>query len=421
MAKLNKKLLMLVCLLVLLIVSSVSAQDTEPGQALLDQFDALETFTQQTRGLDEIGTFNIVFPTRDDLAIYLENVMTEQLNSEYVAEAMAFYSAFDFLPRDYDIVGAYNELYMAQIAGFYDTETKNMNVLLLTSEELGDKLPLLEQIIYVHEYTHTLQDMNFDLDAYMGELADLSYDEALARQALVEGDATYVMSLFTMFAAQSNPLGASLQLLLSGAQTGTLSLPSDTPEILGAELLFPYEEGQNFVSEIYDELGWGGVNSAFANPPASTEQILHPEKYLANELPATIALPDVSSELGEGWQIISQGRMGEFYLQQYLLTVLRGSVARPAAAGWGTDALAIYVSDTGGQAWVLHLEWDTPEDEAEFRAAYEEFAAERYSEALSNGCWADDTRVTCMTESGTTLATAPTLDMTLLLLQHGDA
>ncbi|MCA9883389.1 MAG: hypothetical protein KC708_10485, partial [Anaerolineae bacterium] len=197
MAKLNKKLLMLVCLLVLLIVSSVSAQDTEPGQALLDQFDALETFTQQTRGLDEIGTFNIVFPTRDDLAIYLENVMTEQLNSEYVAEAMAFYSAFDFLPRDYDIVGAYNELYMAQIAGFYDTETKNMNVLLLTSEELGDKLPLLEQIIYVHEYTHTLQDMNFDLDAYMGELADLSYDEALARQALVEGDATYVMSLFT--------------------------------------------------------------------------------------------------------------------------------------------------------------------------------------------------------------------------------
>lgn len=422
MAKMYKKLLALICMITWVIIGSVSAQDTEPGAELLEQFETMETFTREARGLDEVGTFNIVFPSRDDLAAYLETALREELAPEYVEEAMAFYAAFDFLPRDYDIVGAYESLYMAQIAGFYDPETKNMNVLMLSSDELGDKLPLLEQIIYVHEYTHTLQDMNFDLGAYMGEIENLSYDEGLARQALVEGDATFVMSIYTAFVAQANPLGASLQLLLSGAQTGTLTLPSDTPAILGDELLFPYEQGQRFVSDIYDARGWDGINRAFAQPPTSTEQVLHPEKYLTNEHMPPIELPDASSTLGEGWQMVNQGRMGEFYLQRYLATILRNSTARTAAAGWGMDAFAIYENETEQQAWVLHLEWDTPEDEAEFLAAYDEFTAERYTQAMPDvGCWADDVQVTCLSEEGTTLATAPTQDMALLLLREGDA
>lgn len=422
MAKMHNRLLALILTIVWVMVGSISAQDTEPSAELLEQFETLETFTRETRGLDEVGTFNIVFPSRDDLAAYLETALREELAPEYVAEAMAFYAAFDFLPRDYDIVGAYESLYMAQVAGFYDPETKNMNVLLLTSDELGDKLPLLEQIIYVHEYVHTLQDMNFDLNVYMGEIENVSYDEGLARQALVEGDATFVMSVYTAFVAQANPLGASLQLLLGGARTGTLTLPSDTPDILGDELLFPYDAGQRFVSDIFDARGWDGVNRIFAEPPTSTEQVLHPEKYLTNEHMPPIDLPDVSGALGAGWQLVNEGRMGEFYLQRYLATILRNSVARTAAAGWGMDAFTIYENETNQQAWLLQLEWDTPEDEAEFLAAYDEFAAERFTEVLPEvGCWADDLQVTCLSEAGTILATAPTQEMALMLLREGDA
>jgi hypothetical protein len=349
----------------------------------------------------------------------LDVALAEELTTDVLAEEMAFYSAFDFLEPDYDLYEQYLSLYSAQIAGFYDPETKNMNVLVLTRETLGDELPLLEQIIYVHEYVHTLQDMNFDLAAYLEATESITTDEALAWLALVEGDATYVMNLFTVFIAEENPLGTMMQLLASGLQVGGLTLPAGTPDILGAELLFPYEDGASFVTALREENGWSSVDDAFAMPPVSTEQILHPEKYIAGEMPQEVTLANLSAELGDGWFIVTEGRMGEFHLRQYLAAQISGSDARQAAAGWGGDAFIIYQTEAGEQAWALSLVWDSPEDETQFREAYQEFAAERFDEAVADApCWTDDVQVTCLSDSGTLLTTAPTLDMALMLLEN---
>lgn len=397
-----------------------ATRDETISDTLYEQLELLQQFTREARGLEEKGAFQIVFPTRADLALYLSVTLEEELSPEVLAEEMAFYSAFDFLPADYALYEEYESLYMAQIGGFYDPETKDMNVLVLTSDELGDELPLFEQIIYVHEYTHTLQDMNFDLTSYLDSTDAMSTDEAMARLALVEGDASNIMSLYTVFIAEENPLATLAELLLSGMEVGGLTLPAGTPDILGAELLFPYEAGMEFVTALYQAAGWAGVNDAFSMPPISTEQILHPDKYLEGDMPQEVTLPDVGALLGDDWQLANEGRMGEFHLQQYLITQISRSTSRRAAAGWGGDAYVIYEDDAGNQAWVLSVVWDSPEDEAEFREAYADFAMIRFDEAVADApCWSDLASVTCLSVEGTTLVKAPTLETALALLNGG--
>ena len=51
------------------------------------------------------------------------------------------------------------------------------------------------------------------------------------------------------------------------------------PEILRRQLEFPYLEGQVFVTTLLGQGGWDSVDAAWDELPASTEQILHPERY----------------------------------------------------------------------------------------------------------------------------------------------
>ena len=62
----------------------------------------------------------------------------------------------------------------------------------------------------------------------------------------------------------------------------------DLPPFVEAQLIFPYVQGQKFIQTLYATGGgtWSLVNSAYRfRPPASTEQIMHPDKYLRVEQP----------------------------------------------------------------------------------------------------------------------------------------
>ena len=45
-------------------------------------------------------------------------------------------------------------------------------------------------------------------------------------------------------------------------------------------MIFPYLRGMVFCVKLTNEGGWKAIDEAYKNPPVSTEQILHPEKYL---------------------------------------------------------------------------------------------------------------------------------------------
>lgn len=198
---------LLCSLSLLLLVSFGLAQETDAiDPRLQEQLERVEANTEVLRELEAQEDITVAFPTRDDLRAYLVDIFEEEYDAETAATERAFYVAFDFIAPDLDLRTELFNFYQEQIGGFYDTETQTMNVILLSGGQPGRFLPLLERIVYAHEYVHALQDQYFDLDAMLGDLDTVeNSDQFLATLALIEGDASHVMNNYAVAVAEANP------------------------------------------------------------------------------------------------------------------------------------------------------------------------------------------------------------------------
>jgi hypothetical protein len=143
------------------------------------------------------------------------------------------------------------------------------------------------------------------------------------------------------------------------------------PPILRESLMFPYDAGVRLVIQIYTAGGWKAVDAAFARPPASTEQVMHPEKYTANEAPIVVDLPDdIATKMGAGWKVGLEDTLGEFQLGVWLRGALKEvAPGNDAAAGWGGDRLVLLEGPNNAWAVALMTEWDTAADATQFADA----------------------------------------------------
>ena len=108
------------------------------------------------------------------------------------------------------------------------------------------------------------------------------------------------------------------------------------PPVLRESLLFPYTGGLTFTQRLHGAGGWEAVNDAFAKPPASTEQILHPEKYDSGEAPLEVDLPDdLAARMGAGWKVGLEDTLGEFQLKVWLAETAGDGAASAATAAAG--------------------------------------------------------------------------------------
>ncbi len=271
--------------------------------------------------------------------------------------------AFGLLPPDESLADLYLELFGSQVAGMYNPEDKKLYVV---SKSGG--LGVTEKSTFAHEFTHALQDQNFDLGSLKLDEVGQS-DRSYARLALVEGDATLVMSYWQLQSLTQDELGSMLGGALDDPSTKVLL---EMPPILRESLLFPYLSGLTFVQGLQASGGWEAVDAAYAQPPASTEQILHPEKYATGEKPIAVRLPgDLATRLGAGWKVALEDGFGEFQLGIWLRgnTTIGIGGANQAAAGWGGDRAVLLNGPDGTWGVVLRTAWDTDADAAEFEAA----------------------------------------------------
>ena len=270
--------------------------------------------------------------------------------------------ALGLLPADASLTDLYVTLLGSQVAGLYNPDDKTLYVV-SRSGGIGPA----EKTTFAHEFTHALQDQNFDLGSL--QLDEVGQgDRSFARLALVEGDATLSMSYWQIQHLSQAELG---QLLASAASDPSTKVLLDMPPILREALLFPYIQGLSFVQGLQAG-GWQGVNAAFARPPASTEQILHPEKYASGEAPIEVTLPkDLATRLGSGWKVALEDSFGEFQLGVWLRgnTAIGAGAANDAAAGWGGDRIALVDGPGGAWSVILRTAWDSAADASAFEAA----------------------------------------------------
>ncbi|MBN1180343.1 MAG: hypothetical protein JXD18_14115 [Anaerolineae bacterium] len=224
-----------------------------------------------------------------------------------------------------------------------------------------------DQVLLAHAYAHALQDQTFDLEAVGARAA--TTDAALAGRALVEGDATLLTALYRygdVGAADWEYL-ASLILLAERPSYGEVL---DSSEVWTRLERFPYWEGRRFAAALFEAGGWDAVDRAYTNPPRSSEQVLHPERYLGEpDAPTGVGLPNLGGVLGEGWSLLLEDTLGEFAVGLYLDQTLPEEAAWQAADGWDGDTFVVWEREDGARVRVWRIIWDTTAEAAEFEQA----------------------------------------------------
>jgi hypothetical protein len=158
--------------------------------------------------------------------------------------------------------------------------------------------------------------------------------------------------------------------------------------------LFPYRYGVGFVSHLYDVGGWMLVDKAYYKPPNTTEQILHPDKYLMGEAYREVSSPKPRS----GYRVLRTDRLGEHFVRVFLSTHISPETAVKASMGWNGDNFTYYKLEGGGDLFAWSIAWDTCEDQEEFHASIKEFMTAVEATPLGDNAWRIGWRQLTVTE-----------------------
>jgi len=350
-------------------ISLIEARVTTGLEALLDQ---IEAEVSQLRELSFLEEVDCQFITRDELREWLLEDLEEDIEEINVTQELFVF--LDLMEEGQDLYNILLGLYSEQIIGFYDYVLDELYVV----SDMGELGPL-EEVTFAHEYTHALQDQHFDLQSLPSP--EDNSDLSMAGDSLVEGDASLLEGIYYWVCLDNAEREVYAQ------QVAELDREAfdAAPRVIQENLIFPYESGVAFVIALFDQDRWDAVNQAYSDPPQSTEQILHPEKYyLERDKPQAITMPDLESALGTGWSLLDSDVLGELNMRIYLETFLGidSEEAINAAEGWDGDRYVFLKDAEGRKLLVLSSVWDSQTEAEEFFQAYITFV-----ENKSGGAW----------------------------------
>ncbi|SEW13511.1 Hvo_1808 family surface protein [Halobacterium jilantaiense] len=330
----------------------------------------------------------------------------------------------------------------ASVGGYYSPSEDRIVIVSENTES-----PKMDEVTLSQELFHGLQQHQFNIS----EMNQSTQELHNARDGIIEGDGNYVDHLYEQRC--NTDWDCLMPREQGGGESGT-----DLHIGLYAVQFQPYSDGPPFVQQLREEGGWDAVNAAYDDPPASTEQTIHPEKYGEDE-PTDVTVRDTSTdewsvpEMGNGSiDYASFGEAGMYTMLWYPSYAETQRTSTPTSVivpvnhllapaqnqesldlynysyryteGWDGDKLVPYATDTSGEdnqtAYVWKSVWDSPDEAAEFAEGYrkllEHHDAERVDSQTdryqipegANG-FADAFRVT-VDGDRVTIVNAPTVD-----------
>ncbi|ELY64687.1 Hvo_1808 family surface protein [Natrinema versiforme] len=287
-----------------------------------------------------------------------------------------------------DVNQAFDDLYGDSVQGYYVNDR-----IVIVAEDADDIR--IDRRTLVHELTHALQDQHFGI----GRQSE-TIDGLRAENGLLEGEATVVPERYDrrcgdewQCLSDTQPPAASGEALAQRPFNVGLFL----------SIYVPYAEGPPFVTDLTHRGGWDAVDRAHEEPPQSTAQLIHPDRYPETE-PVAVDVPDRSSD---DWRPITDSTgdgdsgsdgdeteggeprtetVGEATLFATLWAngvidrpLAAGATeppqynySHPATAGWAGDSIRVYrhADDPDRTGHVWRLAWESPADATEFADAY---------------------------------------------------
>jgi hypothetical protein len=328
--------------------------------------------------LTEITGFKLKHPvpcdyiSKEQVNQFLKKRLKQEASPEEIRAEELTLKKFGLVPQDFDLAKSTVDLLTEQAAAFYDFDRKK---LFITETTTADS----QQPVLAHELSHALADQNFNLSKYTRQ--GRSDDGSTARLAVMEGQATWLM---TEYLARQNgqTLKGHPELAASMAasdDSGGNQFPifDNAPLYLRRTLVFPYNRGMIFQNALFERDGQQAFAEPFRRPPLSTQQILHPEKYLADEKPSQPALPE--AHLPHGYKALVGGSMGELEHQILLEQSAGKEQAAAIAPHWRGSVFELRENKKAARVVLLYaVEWDSEDAARQYFAAYREALAKKW-------------------------------------------
>jgi hypothetical protein len=372
--------LLLIGLLAAGLFLQAGVQQAPAGQetVLLEAAEEVLSEVSRIRELEIKSPIAKGVKSRDEIRAYLISRIEKEYPKEEIQREELLMKKLRLIPEDMDLEAFVLDLLTEQVAGYYSPETSTFYI--------AAWIPLeLQKPVMAHELTHALQDQHFDLSALTQRIRG-NDDLMLARNAVLEGDALAVMFDYLL-----QPLGRSFLDLPDLAQLAQFQFQAGgdqyralgaAPDYLKESLLFPYIQGASFIQAYRRLHSWPEVNKVYSDMPRSSEQIMHPEKYLGTRDDPQ-AVPE--SDSFPGSERLVSNVLGEFTTYHVLKQFVPEASARRASEGWGGDRVELFQLADGTWALVLTSVWDSAADAREFFEAYRDLTTRKYPGGTETG------------------------------------
>lgn len=316
--------------------------------------------------------------SKDQIRAYLvQEEKEDRTDAQRYADDRAL-EAFGLIPKGFPLDSFMLDVLTDQVAGLYDPKAKEFYI----ANWIGVDD---QKAVMAHELTHALEDQSFHIESWI-KAARPNDDAELARDSVSEGSA---MAAMVDYALQDQNVGVrdlpNVADFIRAHAVGEMDKDpklSKAPIFIRDELLFPYLAGTTFTQDFLKaHTGWMDLKLIFQSPPASTQQIIHPNLYLKGVKPVAVSLPDWKDIAPADWKLLEENVLGEFGLDEVLKTYLGPQRADALSSAWTGDRYAVFEDEkTKETPLVFRLALDNAEDTAGFYTQYSEALGLKYKD-----------------------------------------
>ncbi len=362
------------------------AEKSDPRLAnLRDTAKEMAEEVEKTRGLKFKEPFMRRLISRAQVGEWMRRDLKKELPEDEARKLTLVGAEVGLLPPKTDLYEIFPLFFEAGALAFYKPETKTFY--LIEGNDGRGARPVV-----FHELVHALEDQYFHLDDFY-KAVEHHGDEELARRGLVEGSAVHFAEKYershpddyaAMMKSQATPEMMKKQLAM---------LNKVPPFLIVTIGLYPYKNAPAWLAKIGADTP-EQMAKLYADPPVSTEQVLHPEKFPLDgprDYPHRIGTPDVASILGDGFEHVDDDEMGELMISMLLaqleyrvnafvflnvVDMKTESLAfkdpvKKAAEGWDGDRYTAWIEKSTGRVCVVWTSvWDGEKDAQEFFDVY---------------------------------------------------
>ncbi len=301
----------------------LAASEAEMRVQIAEMISEVERITQKEFAYEP----SVIIGTPEEMRARLVELYEEEVTEEDLKIEESFLVSLGAITPDRDWVGEALENQAGGVVGFYDPDTEELWV-----TNRGTRFGPYALSVVVHELQHALQDQLWDLSEFDYLYDEGRWEEYEALTMLIEGEARYVEDQYlNTFDEQ--------QRLAYNNEAGSFGGGRPQPALVQFVTLAYYKDGRGFVEDLYEEGGWDAVDAAWENPPTSTEQAKHTDRYYSDEQPIPVDIPDLGLD---GYVLWEEDMWGENDFIGMFAVEEVGAAGVLAATKWGGDEYQLY-------------------------------------------------------------------------------